>query len=72
IQEDASIVEELPGILSFKQETATTISFITTECLEVEKILQSAGIPFIQTRSLELDEVLRLWIDGNIPANVQN
>lgn len=72
IQGDASIVEELPGILSYKQETATTISFITTECLEVEKILQSAGIPFIQTRSLELDEVLRLWIDGNIPANVQN
>ncbi|RAR44039.1 ABC transporter ATP-binding protein [Paenibacillus sp. MDMC362] len=72
IQGDASIVEELPGILSYKQETATTISFITTECLEVEKILQSAGIAFIQTRSLELDEVLRLWIDGNIPANVQN
>lgn len=72
IQGDASIVEELPGILSYKQETATTISFITTECLEVEKILQFAGIPFIQTRSLELDEVLRLWIDGNIPANVQN
>lgn len=72
IQGDASIVKELPGILSFKQETASTISFITTECLEVEKILQSAGIPFIQTRSLELDEVLRLWIDGNMPANVQN
>ena len=51
IQGDASIVEEPPGILSYKQETATTISFITTECLEVEKILQSAGIPFIQTRS---------------------
>jgi len=72
IQGDASIVKELPGILSFKQETANTISFITTECLEVEKILQSAGISFIQTRSLELDEVLRLWIDGNMPANVQN
>lgn len=72
IQGDASIVKELPGILSFKQETASTISFITTECLEVEKILHSAGIPFIQTRSLELDEVLRLWIDGNMPANVQN
>ncbi|SEM29335.1 ABC-2 type transport system ATP-binding protein [Paenibacillus sp. cl141a] len=72
IRGDASIVKELPGILSFKQETANTISFITTECLEVEKILQSAGISFIQTRSLELDEVLRLWIDGNMPANVQN
>ncbi|MGG3284174.1 ABC transporter ATP-binding protein [Paenibacillus solani] len=71
IQGDASIVEELPGILSSRQESSTTISFITTECLEVEKILQSAGISFIQTRSLELDEVLRIWIDGNIPANVQ-
>ncbi|GAB6928621.1 hypothetical protein JCM10914A_26040 [Paenibacillus sp. JCM 10914] len=72
IQGDASIVNELPGIISSKQESAHSISFITTECLEVEKILASAGIPFIQTRSLELDEVLGLWIDGHIPAGVQN
>jgi len=71
IQGDASIVRELPGIISSRQENATTISFVTTECLEVENILRSAGIAFIQTRSLELDEVLRLWIDGHQPADMQ-
>lgn len=71
IQGDASIVQELPGILSSRQETANTISFVTTECLEVERILQSAGITFIQARSLELDEVFRLWIDGYHPADTQ-
>lgn len=69
---DASLTSELPGIVSWKQESATTISFVTTECLEVEKILLSAGISFIQTRSLELDEVLGLWIHGNKPAGVQD
>ncbi|MGM1047165.1 ABC-2 type transport system ATP-binding protein [Paenibacillus uliginis N3/975] len=68
---DASLVNELPGIVSWKQETVTTVSFVTTECLEVERILQSAGISFHQTRSLELDEVLNLWIHGNKPAGVQ-
>ncbi|ANY73095.1 ABC transporter ATP-binding protein [Paenibacillus ihbetae] len=71
IQGDASIVRELPGIISSRQENATTISFVTTECLEVENILRSAGMTFIQTRSLELDEVLRLWIDGHQPADMQ-
>lgn len=71
IQGDASIVGELPGIISSRQENATTISFVTTECLEVENILRSAGMTFIQTRSLELDEVLRLWIDGHQPAGMQ-
>ena len=71
IQGDASIVRELPGIISSRQENATTISFVTTECLEVENILRSAGMTFIQTRSLELDEVLRLWIDGHQPAGMQ-
>lgn len=71
IQGDASIVRELPGIISSRQENATTISFVTTECLEVENILRSAGMTFIQTRSLELDEVLRLWIDGHHPADMQ-
>ncbi|MEK4114969.1 ABC transporter ATP-binding protein [Paenibacillus sp. FSL W8-0919] len=71
IQGDASIVRELPGIISSRQENATTISFVTTECLEVENILRSAGMTFIQTRSLELDEVLRLWIDGHQPAGIQ-
>ncbi len=71
IQGDASIVRELPGIISSRQENATTISFVTTECLEVENILRSAGMTLIQTRSLELDEVLRLWIDGHHPADMQ-
>lgn len=69
---DALLVSELPGIVSWKQESATAVSFVTTECLEVEQILQSAGIPFIKTRSLELDEVLSLWIHGNKPAGMQD
>ncbi|WP_054957664.1 ABC transporter ATP-binding protein [Paenibacillus dakarensis] len=69
---DADMISELPGIVSWKQETANTVSFITTECLDVETILHSAGISFIQTRSLELDEVLSLWIQGNKPAGMQD
>lgn len=68
---DAAILQDFPGIVSSRQETASTISFITTECLEVEQILHSAGIGFIQTRSLELDEVLQLWIDGYQPAGMK-
>ncbi|WP_106769031.1 ATP-binding cassette domain-containing protein [Paenibacillus faecalis] len=68
---DGSMIGELPGIVSWRQETAATTSFITTECLEVETILQSAGVLIHQTRSLELDEVLNLWIQGNKPAGVQ-
>lgn len=71
VAQDAAILQDLPGIVSSRQESAGTISFITTECLEVERILHSAGIGFIQTRSLELDEVLGLWIDGYSPAGMR-
>ena len=68
---DASVVSELPGVVSMRQEGANSISFVTTECLEVERILHSAGMSFLKTRGLELDEVLSLWIDGNTPAGVR-
>lgn len=68
---DASVVEELPGVVSMRQEGANSISFVTTECLEAERILHSAGMGFLRTRSLELDEVLSLWINGNTPAGVR-
>ncbi|KKO54649.1 ABC transporter ATP-binding protein [Paenibacillus sp. DMB20] len=68
---DASVVSELPGVVSMLQEGANSISFVTTECLEVERILHSAGMSFLKTRGLELDEVLSLWIDGNTPAGVR-
>lgn len=71
IQGDASLVEELPGVVSWRQENAATFSFVTTECVEIERIMQSAGMTFVRTRSLELDEVLSLWIHGNKPAGVQ-
>ena len=71
VQGDGTLVEELPGILTWRQESAAAVSFITTECLEAERILQSAGISFVRTRSLELDEVLSMWIQGNKPAGVR-
>lgn len=68
---EASILEDLPGIVSYRQESGGSLSFITTECLQVENILQSAGMSLIRTRSLELDEVLGLWIQGMPPAGVK-
>nr|WP_246246552.1 ABC transporter ATP-binding protein [Paenibacillus lemnae] len=65
---DAELVQELPGVVSWKPEAAGALSFVTTACVEVERILQSAGIPILKTRGLELDEVLSLWIEGHTPA----
>ncbi|QCT01267.1 ABC transporter, ATP-binding protein [Paenibacillus algicola] len=71
ISADAELVEELPGIVSWKPEGAGKISFVTTECMAVEQILQSSGLKLLKTRALELDEVLDLWIQGSEPGAVR-
>lgn len=62
---------DLPGIIQVQHEFQGVIRMVTTECLEVEKILHDSGIQVLKTRTLELDEILGLWLKGHLPAGVQ-
>ncbi|OAB36838.1 multidrug ABC transporter ATP-binding protein [Paenibacillus macquariensis subsp. defensor] len=55
-------VEDLPGIVSAQQESIGVLRLITTECKQLENLLQQSGIQLMKTRGLELDEILSLWI----------
>ncbi|WP_136608071.1 ABC transporter ATP-binding protein [Paenibacillus dokdonensis] len=62
---------DLPGIIQVQQDVQGVVRMITTECLNTEQILQDSGIPVLKTRTLELDEILSLWLKGHLPAGTQ-
>ncbi|MEC0091515.1 ABC transporter ATP-binding protein [Paenibacillus macquariensis] len=62
VKGDSSMVEDLPGIVSAQQESIGVLRLITTECKQLENLLQQSGIQLMKTRGLELDEILSLWI----------
>ncbi|OAB45722.1 ATP-binding cassette domain-containing protein [Paenibacillus antarcticus] len=69
---DISMVEDLPGIISAHQESIGMLRLITTECKELENLLQQSGIQVMKTRGLELDEILSLWIQRDEAVIVQS
>ncbi|MGF7046995.1 ABC-2 type transport system ATP-binding protein [Paenibacillus sp. DS2015] len=68
VSSDADLVEDLPGVIEWHQESKGVLRMITTECLNVERALQESGIGMIKTRGLELDEILSLWIQRQMTA----
>ncbi|GAF09544.1 ABC transporter [Paenibacillus pini JCM 16418] len=65
------LAEGLPGIVKSQQEPNNVVRMTTTECHLVEKMLHEAGMTLLKTRSLELDEIMSLWLEGHMPAKVQ-
>jgi len=72
VKGDSSMVEDLPGIVSAQQESIGVLRLITTECKELENLLQQSGIQLMKTRGLELDEILSLWIQRDEAVIVQS
>lgn len=68
----ADLAEDLPGIIQVQQEIQGVVRIITTECMRTEQILHDSGISVLKTRSLELDEILSLWLKGHLPAGMQS
>nr|WP_280521261.1 ABC transporter ATP-binding protein [Paenibacillus mangrovi] len=66
------LAEDLPGIIQVQQEIQGVVRMITTDCLHTEQILHDSGIPVLKTRTLELDEILSLWLKGHLPAGMQS
>lgn len=66
------LAEDLPGIIQVQQDIQGVLRMITTECQETERILQDSGITVLKTRTLELDEILSLWLKGHLPAGTQS
>lgn len=69
---ETDLAEDLPGIIQVQQELHGVVRMITTECLHTERILHDSGIPVLKTRTLELDEILSLWLKGHLPAGTQS
>ena len=72
VKGDSSMVEDLPGIVSAQQESIGVLRLITTECKQLENLLQQSGIQLMKTRGLELDEILSLWIQRDEAVIVQS
>ncbi|WP_339323279.1 ABC transporter ATP-binding protein [Paenibacillus sp. FSL W8-0194] len=66
------LAEDLPGIIQVQQDFHGVVRMITTECLQAERILHDSGISVLKTRTLELDEILSLWLKGHLPAGMQS
>ncbi|OAB45442.1 ABC transporter ATP-binding protein [Paenibacillus glacialis] len=62
VRSDSTILEDLPGVVQAHQESPGVLRLITTECKQLENLLQHSGIQVIKTRGLEFDEILSLWI----------
>lgn len=72
VRSDSTIVNDLPGIVQFQQESTELLRMITTECKQLENLLHASGIQLMKTRGLELDEILSLWIQRDEAAAAQS
>lgn len=72
VRSDSTIVNDLPGIVQFQQESTELVRMITTECKQLENLLHASGIQLMKTRGLELDEILSLWIQRDEAAAAQS
>jgi len=64
------LVGEFPETLQWTMERAGAASFITRNFYEIEKRILDLGVKVVKSRSLELDEILSLWTQGQIPELV--
>ncbi|CAM3474552.1 ATP-binding cassette domain-containing protein [Marinicrinis lubricantis] len=67
---DSSVIEELPDVLQWDQETPSTVRVITSDAQRMEQVMKDSGWIPLKMRSLELDEILELWIEGHMPNGV--
>lgn len=63
----ADRVNTLPGVVSWQEELPGTYRMLTTDYQAIEQLLHASGLNLLKTRGLELDEILTLWIQGNMP-----
>ncbi|WP_151735738.1 ABC transporter ATP-binding protein ['Paenibacillus yunnanensis' Narsing Rao et al. 2020] len=66
-EELLELTAELPGTLQAKLEAPGVGSFLARHFHRNEKRLQDMGVKVIKSRSLELEEILSLWMEGYHP-----
>ncbi|WP_150272109.1 ABC transporter ATP-binding protein [Paenibacillus tepidiphilus] len=66
-EELLELVAELPGTLRPRLETPGVGSFLARHFHQNEKRIRDMGVKVIKSRSLELEEILSLWMEGYRP-----
>ncbi|WP_059049797.1 ATP-binding cassette domain-containing protein [Paenibacillus senegalimassiliensis] len=62
----------LPGVVVIREEGPSLSKLVVQEphLDELEQVLENNGVQVLQTRSLELEEILELWMQGYPPAGL--
>ncbi|KAA8997217.1 ABC transporter ATP-binding protein [Paenibacillus spiritus] len=71
-EELAELEAELPGLMEPQMEGEGMASFVAANSSEIRKRLDELGVKVKGSRSLELEEILGLWIKGHEPAGLNS
>lgn len=67
---DRSVVETIRGVVACSEEGPSIWKLVVRDSKEIERGLSSGSYQIIRSRSLELEDILELWIRGYKPEDL--